>query len=292
MTGFSELDPAVITLWFLAVSAVAMFCNHPCITFLTVIGAVLFFIVIGRKNSVRSHLFFLILFVVLALANPLVSHNGATVLFVMNDNPVTLEALLYGINSSAMIVGVLYLLRSFSAIMTSEKLLYVTGRLSPKLSMIISMAIRFIPLFSRQGQKINDTQKAMGLYKDDNIIDDIKGHLRVFSVVSTWGLENGIITADSMEARGYGVGRRSHMTRFRFTLRDGVFMAVTVALAALCGAAVASKSIYFEFYPVVRSAETGLLGKAGIIAYGLLIFLPLFIETEVKLRWRYLISKT
>ena len=27
-----------------------------------------------------------------------------TVLFVMNDNPVTLEALLYGINSAAMII--------------------------------------------------------------------------------------------------------------------------------------------------------------------------------------------
>ena len=29
--------------------------------------------------------------------NPFVNHNGATVLFIMNDNPITLEALIYGI---------------------------------------------------------------------------------------------------------------------------------------------------------------------------------------------------
>ena len=291
MTGFSELNPAVITLWFLAVSAIAMFCNHPCITFLTLTGSVIFFIIRNKNKHIRSHLFFLMLFVILSLANPLVSHNGATVLFVMNNNPVTLEALLYGINSSAMIVGVLYLLRSFTQIMTSEKLLYVTGRLSPKLSMILSMAIRFIPLFSRQGQKVNDTQKVMGLYKDDNLIDDLKGHMRVFSVVSTWGLENGIITADCMEARGYGTARRTQMSRFSFTLRDLIFMLVSIILVFICAAAVGTKKISFEFYPVIRYSAPDLTGIIGIISYAVLVLMPVFIETEVKLRWNYLKSK-
>ena len=291
MISFSDLNPAVITVWFLSVSAIAMFCNHPVITALTMAGSVLFYIIRNKGGHFRSHLFFLLLFLILSLANPIVSHNGATVLFVMNDNPVTLESLLYGINSSAMIVGVLYLLRSFTQIMTSEKLLYVTGRLSPKLSMILSMAIRFVPLFSKQGQKVNDTQKVLGLYKDDNFIDDLKGHLRVFSIVSTWGLENGIITADSMEARGYGTGRRTQMTRFGFTFSDASVLAASLALTALCAAAIAAGKIAFTFYPKPEAADCGILGIVGFAAYALLVFMPLFIETEVKLRWNYLMSK-
>lgn len=291
MTGFSYLNPAVITVWFLSVSAIAMFCNHPCITFLTLTGSVIFYIMNSKSRKMRSHLFFFILFIVLSLANPFVSHNGATVLFVMNNNPVTLEALLYGINSSAMIVGVLYLLRCFSSIMTSEKLLYVTGRLSPKLSMILSMAVRFVPLFGRQGQKVNDAQKAMGLYKDDNIIDDLKGHLKVFSVVSTWGLENGIITADSMEARGYGTARRTRMTRFRFTKYDAAFLCTSIILALICASAVGTKKIFFEFYPVIRNANMGVHGIVGMIAYAVLVFMPIIIDTEVRLRWKYLTSR-
>jgi len=291
MISFSSLNPAVITVWFLSVSAIAMFCNHPVITILTLTGAVLFYLIRNKGGHLRSHLFFLVLFLILSIANPIVSHNGATVLFVMNNNPVTLESLLYGINSSAMIVGVLYLLRSFTQIMTSEKLLYVTGRLSPKLSMIMSMAIRFVPLFSKQGQKVNDTQKVLGLYKDDNFIDDIKGHIRVFSIVSTWGLENGIITADSMEARGYGTGRRTQMTRFGFTFSDGTVLAASLVLTALCAAAVAAGKISFNFYPRLISSEFGFMGIVGSAAYALLVFMPLLIETEVKLRWNYLMSK-
>ena len=44
-------------------------------------------------------------FLLMAFANPLLVHNGETVLFFMNDNPVTLEAMIYGGMSSLMIVG-------------------------------------------------------------------------------------------------------------------------------------------------------------------------------------------
>ena len=291
MTGFSELNPAVLTVWFMAVAGIAMFCNYPVICIITLIGGFLLFVVRNKREHMKSHFFFFILFAILALANPLVSHNGKTVLFVMNNNPVTLEAFLYGLNSATMIVGVLYIFRSFTQIMTSEKLLYVTGRLSPKLAMIMSMAIRFVPLFSRQGQKISDTQKAMGLYSDDNIMDDISGHMRVFSVISTWALENGIITADSMEARGYGIGKRSQMKRFAFCVRDIVFLAITLSLFAVCCISIAKGCLSFDFYPSVDPLETDILGKCGIIAYVFLISLPLFIETEVSIKWKYLQSK-
>ena len=41
-------------------------------------------------------------------------HNGETVLFVMNDNPITLEATIYGTVSAAAVISVLYRSRSFT----------------------------------------------------------------------------------------------------------------------------------------------------------------------------------
>lgn len=291
MRSFSEFDPVAVTVWFFSVVGVAMFCGHPLIMAVSLAGAVLFFLVRNGTRHGRSHLFFALLFAVLTLANPIVSHNGATVLFVLNDRPVTLEALLYGVNSAAMIVGVLYWFRSLTQIMTSEKILCVAGTVSPKLALVLSMALRAVPMFARRAKQVSDTQKAMGLYSEDNIVDDIRGRMRVFSIIATWALENGIITADSMAARGYGTGRRTQLRRFRFTAADGVFTAVTLGLLGVVAAAIATGALAFEFYPRIDVSVTGTLGICGIIAYAALVLLPVIIETEVSLRWKYLQSK-
>lgn len=291
MRRFEEFDPVAVTVWFFSVTGVAMFCGHPLLMAISLAGAVLFFVVRNGAKHGRSHLFFVLLFAVLALANPLISHNGVTVLFVVNDRPVTLEALLYGVNSAAVIVGVLYWFRLLTQIMTSEKVLCVAGTVSPKLALVMSMALRSVPMFARRAKQVSDSQKAMGLYSEDNIIDDIRGHMRVFSIISTWALENGIVTADSMAARGYGTGRRSQLRRFRFTAADAVLMLVTLALLAVTAAAIAADSLAFTFYPRIDINVNGTLGICGAAAYGALVLLPIFIETEVSLRWRYLQSK-
>ncbi|NLT09501.1 MAG: cobalt transport protein [Ruminococcus sp.] len=291
MRSFSEYNPVVITVYIFSVTGIAMFCNYPLLIGMTFLGGLLYYIVRNGRSHWRSHIFFFMLFIVLAAANPLVSHNGVTILFVMNDNPVTLEALLYGINSAAMIVGVLYWFRNFTQIMTSEKLLYVTGALSPKLSLVLSMSLRFVPMFHRQSENVSDAQKAMGLFKEDNVIDDVRGKMRIFSIIITWALENGIITADSMAARGFGTGKRSHFTNFRFRRGDIIFLLTDLALLGICVAAIAGHFLELDFYPKIKGSEIGAEAIAGAAAYGLLVLLPVIIETEASLRWRYLKSK-
>ncbi|MBR4626274.1 MAG: cobalt transport protein [Ruminococcus sp.] len=291
MRSFQEFNPIVIAVYFFSVTGVAMFSSYPPFMAVSLLGGIALYLVRNGRRHARSHFFFLLLFLILAAANPLMSHNGVTVLFIMNDNPITLEALLYGINSAAMIIGVLYWFRSFTQIMTSEKLLYVAGALSPKLSLILSMAIRFVPLFNRQSKRVKDTQTAMGLFRDDNVVDDIRGRMRIFSILVTWGLENGIITADSMAARGYGTGRRSQMKRFRFRRSDTALLLTTFTLLGMTVAGVMAGGLTFSFYPAVKYGTPGIIGICGIAAYSLLALLPVIIETEVSIKWRYLRSR-
>lgn len=290
MQSFFNFNPIVVAIYFLAVCGISMFCMNPFLLLLSLIGAFVYFITIN-KNGNSSHGFYLLLFAVMALINPMVSHNGVTVLFVFNDSPITMEAIIYGITASAMIIAVLYWFRSFTLIMTSDKLLYIFGKLSPRLALILSMAIRYVPLFTRQAKKINQSQTALGLYREDNVIDRIKGRTRVFSILITWALEGGIITADSMTARGYGNTKRSHFSIFKFQRSDLYLLLSVTLLSALTCISISQGAMSFIFYPAIEISEFSALSLAGYISYGILVLLPTILEAEEKIKWKYLISR-
>ncbi|MBR5365564.1 MAG: energy-coupling factor transporter transmembrane protein EcfT [Clostridia bacterium] len=289
MRSLEDYHPRAVGLYFLAVTGIAVFSMNPVIVAESLFGSLFLYLVRHGLRDGKTHLATLGLFLVLTLVNHVVSHNGVTPLFVVNNNPVTLEALLFGAFTAAMITGTIYWFRSFSEIMTSDKLLCLFGALSPKLALVFSMALRYVPHFRRQSERVNASQRAMGLYKEDNILDAAKGGGRVFSILLTWALENGIITADSMAARGYGLGRRTSYTIFRRRPRDLVFLALSVILAALTVAG--SFRLSHSYYPVFRVDVPDAWGSAGLFAYGLLTLLPSILEIKEAIRWRWYLSK-
>ncbi len=291
MRGFEHYNPIAIAFHMLLAAGIAMFCMNPILLLLSLVGALLLFLIRNGRRQVKSHFAFLGLFVMMALINPLFNHNGKTVLFVLNDSRITLEALIYGVVASGMVIAVLYWFRSFTQIMTSDKLLYLFGKLSPKLALVISMGLRYVPLFQRQAKKINGTQTALGLYKDDNIIDRTRGGIRVFSVMLTWALENGIVTADSMTARGYGVKKRSHFSIFRFRKGDILLLVISLVLGVLTCISLGAGALEVIYYPTFVFAGASPMTYVGYISYALLVLIPIFIETEEKIKWKYLKSK-
>lgn len=288
MCALDSFNPIAAAVYFIAVCAVCVFGMNPVFLFCSLAGAVLTFMLSDNENKAKTNFGLFVLFFVMALINPLVYHNGVTVLFVLNDKPITLEALLYGLCASATAVAVLYWFCVFSSVMTSDKLLYLFGALSPKFALVLSMALRYVPLFARQARKINKSQKALGLYKEDNIVDSIKGGLGTTSALTTWALENGIITADSMAARGYGIGKRSHFSRFSFRGRD--FLLIFASLALFTVSVVGLKKTKCVFYPAFSVRDSS-FGIAGYTAYALLVLLPAVLKLWEVLRWKYLKSK-
>ncbi len=289
MRSFADHNPAAVAVYFLAVAGICMFSMEPVVLMLSLGGALICGLCLRALGSWKTQISLLAVFALAALINPLVSHHGVTVLFVMNHNPVTLEALIYGAAASGMVLAVLWWFRAFTRIMTSDKLLYIFGRLSPKLALMLSMALRYVPLFGRQARLVSQHQKALGLYKEDNLIDSIRGGMRVFSVMVTWVLENGVITADSMTARGYGVGRRSQYAIFRWTAGDTLMVIGTLLLAAVTLLGLADHS--FAYYPSIVSKPYSVRAMMGFAAYGLLTLLPVIIQGKEAVRWQYLKSR-
>ena len=291
MKSIENHNPILTFSYFLAVTLPVMFSMNPVMLMLSLAGALaLFFVKNGIKNA-RSHLLFFALFLVIAFVNPLFQHNGVTVLFVLNGNPITWEAIFYGIMAGLMTVSVLYWFRLLSQMMTSDKYLYIFGRFSAKLALLLSMALRYVPLFGKRMKAIRMSQKAIGLYRDGTLIDKIRGEVRIFSIMVTWALENGIHTADSMEARGYGIGKRTSFAIFRFHLSDGILLSMILVLLGMTLAGLATGAVDFVFYPAIIPHEASVFAVVIYTAYGILALLPTILEMEERIKWHCLRSK-
>ncbi len=293
MSTFSSFHPFVVFSYFAVIIFTTMFTANPVLLLIAILSGVLFYALIEKPAAfLKDGLFYLLLFLIVSITNPLFSHNGATPLFFMNGNAITLEAILSGLRIAVMLIGILYWFKSYSIIITSDKFLYLFGKVLPKLALVFSMAIRFIPLFRNQIRKVSNAQKAMGLYSKDNLPDKFKAGMRVFSVMVTWALENSIETGDSMKARGYELKNKSHYSLFKFTLRDAMLMASIVFLSGIVFFGVICGSMDFAFYPRVEVLKFGAFQYATSIAFGILAFIPFFIEIKEKIKWIYFKSQS
>ena len=272
MKQFSALHPVVLFLYFCAVLGVTMFCLNPAVQLVSLAGALLLFHVADDRTQKRRRFLPLLMIPLGGLINPVFSHHGQTILFFLNNNPVTLQAFYYGLNMGGTACAALFWLSCFSLLMGSDRLLCVFGRVSPKLALMLSLILRFVPLLHRRSVESRQALRAMGLFREDNFFLKLRSRVRVFFAVAASALENGVITADSMEARGYSVGRRTAYSTFRFSATEGVFslpaaVAFGVSLAAV-------PALRVDFYPTVSLHGSLARCVVGLIAFALLCLLP------------------
>lgn len=291
MKKIEQYNPIVCFLYFMLTFALAAFGTDVIIMLISLFSSLILFVLKCKTDAKKRHIFILVLFFITSFINPITNHRGVTPLFVVNDNPITLEAFLYGVCMAGTICGVLYLFLTFSIVMTSEKLIYVFGIVSPKSALLLSMALRYVPLFIEQHKKVKKAQKAMGLFKDGNIVDRFKGNIRVFSIMVTWALENGIVTADSMGARGYSEKKRSAFSFYSFTKADAFYLLITLLLFGIVSFGKIRGVIGTVFYPEFVVAGLNIKSAVVYFSFALLTLMPSICEAEEELKWKYLMSK-
>ncbi len=291
MKAFANIHPLVEMTYFMSVLIVSMFFSHPVLQTEALIGGILFCAALQGKKAARDIGFYLTLFLMVAVTNPLFSHNGVTPLFFLNGNPVTLEAVLYGVLLAVTVIGVLLWCKAYGEIMTSDKFLYLFGKAIPKLSLVLSMALRFIPAYLRQSRRVSRAQKAMGLYSGKSITDRVKNQARVFIAMISWSLENAMETSASMKARGYGKKGRTNFSLFRFYASDGVLLCLCLLLFMIPIMGAACGITRFTFYPRVDKIETTPAAIVVYAAFGMLALLPFILEVKEAIVWNCYRSK-
>jgi energy-coupling factor transport system permease protein len=231
-----------------------------------------------------------LLFISMAIINPAFNHQGVTILaYLPSGNPLTAESVFFGLIASGMVLSVILYFSCFNEIMTSDKLIYIFGKIMPSLALIFSMTLRLVPKFTEQIKAVSKAQKCVGRNSEGaNILKRIKNGLTVFSIMVTWSIENAIETSDSMKSRGFGVSKRTAFSIYSFTRRDKrvIFLILTLAIYVIVG----SMLDVFDFacFPYVKMARISPYAVSVYLAETLLLLLPIIIEVMEHRRWKYI----
>jgi len=191
-----------------------------------------------------------------------------------------------------MIVSVICHFSCYNEVMTSDKFIYLFGKIIPAMSLIISMTLRYVPKFSAQLKVVINAQRCMGRdVSSGGIIKRAKNGLNILSIMITWSLENAIETADSMKSRGYGVPGRTAFSIFTFDKRDRKALVCIMILGIYTLAGNLMGEIDFKFFPSLKTAEVSVFGISVFVAYLLLCVCPIIIEIWEVRKWKALRSK-
>lgn len=288
---FGRCHPLVNFLYFGIVLGFTMFFMNPACLLISLLCALSYYIKLKGSDSVH----FLIKFafpsmLLAALVNPAFNHRGMTILcYLPTGNPLTLESIVYGIAAAVMLAAVLLWFSCFTEIITSDKFVYLFGRVIPALSLVLSMALRFVPHFKAQLNAVREARKAVGADTDDGSVPKkIKSAVSCFSATVTWALENAIDTADSMKSRGYGLKGRTSFSIYTFTERDKyitlwlLFCFVYFLSGALSG------GLYWQYFPDMSGAAVSPLTVSFYAVYGGLCLTPVIIDKREEIRWKSL----
>lgn len=290
-SGFARLHPLVDLTFFVLVLAFAMFLSHPAVQLAGLVCAALFALRCTGRGFGRRMAMLLPLMLLAAIINPLVSHQGVTVLFRFpSGNACTLESVLYGISAAVRLGTAVLWFMGWNAVMTSDKFVYLFGRILPSLSLTLSMGLRFVPRLLRRTREVAQAQK-LARPAERGWLASIRRAGRVVSIVVTWALENALDTADSMKSRGYGLPKRTAFSLFRFTLRDGICLGILAALGGAVLAGSLTGGLKWWYYPAPGGAA-GAQAAVWTAAFVLLAAFPLIFDAKEAIQWRASRSRT
>lgn len=231
------------------------------------------------------------------LLNPLLSGEGETVLFSLPALPlpggrsITLEALCYG---AVMAVRLLAVITAFSLYNTQvhpDKMTALLSRVAWKSALLISLSTRMIPMLARELGSAREVQQMRGVdFSSGNLRRRLQKYGRLLELLLISSLEGSLQTAEAMQARAYGCGRRS--SYFHEPVRPRDYLCFLGSLSALLLAVYARVRGFaaFSFYPRLEhpAAFEPTLFYFALIMFFLL--LPLMTGWGWQ-RWHYLRSK-
>lgn len=271
-----------------------MLSMQPVCLIISAIGAISYYITLKGTKAIGFLLRGVLpVFIITVLINPAFSHEGSTTIcYLPTGNPLTLESIIYGVASGIMMVGILLWFGCFTEVITSDKFVYLFGRIIPALSLLLSMTLRFVPRFTYQLSLVREVQKTLGRDTENgSLIRRIKNAIACFSIVVTWSLENAIETADSMKSRGYGTKKRTAYSIYHFDDRDKnaicflIFCGIFLLSTGLAG------KLFWRYFPSIRGILSDPLTILSELCFIMLCFMPIYLDREEERKWNSLRSK-
>jgi len=291
--AFSDCHPIVNFIFFIGALVMGMCFRHPAFLISSLVLSLVYYGVL-KGNCLKYMVGMSGIFVAISLINPLFSTYGEHVLFTWpGGKPYTFEALCYGMAMAAMFVTILTWYATYNEVMTSDKFLYCFGRLAPSVSLILTMVLRLVPSFQKKAEAIAGARKCIGKSVENGSNKEKVEHgMTIVSSLTSWALEGGIVMADSMRSRGFGTGKRTSFSMYRFGKRDKVLLGLMIVLLSVIIICAFRGGTDVTYLPQIHISgiENGWM-IWGTACYVSFLSIPTAMHIWEDLTWRILRSK-
>jgi energy-coupling factor transport system permease protein len=284
--------PAVTFVLFMSVAGMTIISFHPVNIALSLFFSLVSVIIFNGKKGLKLAVFFCVpLMAITVFLNTFFNNNGVTFLFSVGNLQIMLEGLIYGLCSAGAIAATVMWFSCYSAVMSSEKFLYLFGRAAPSAALLVSLTLEQSNLMRQKLKLIDDGQHSLYGDAEKSLAQKLRLALNKVTVLLSWVMEDSIITADAMNARGFGTGKMTKMRPYIWRFADKTFFITLFVFITLCVASFFKGTIRFDFFPLLDELKPAAAEIVTYIIFFVFYSLPLLAELKEALKWRSYQSK-
>jgi len=286
--GFERCHPAVNLLYFAAVIAGMLTFQHPVFLMISFLCAFVYSVKCNGWRALVFDLALLPLVVAFALYYSSYHHFGVTVLQKnLIGNSLTLESLIYGLVLGISAAGVMIWFSCVYSVFSSDKVVYLFGRVSPRLSLFLAILLRFVPRIKKEARKINTAQRGIGRGANQgNFFRRLHNCLRIFSILVTWAIESLTTASESMQSRGSVLRGRKAFSIYRFDNRDRAYVILLSACLTVTLMGVSLQQTDMQYDPRIVLPSVTPMSYLFYFGYGILCLMPVALELWTEYRFR------
>lgn len=290
---FAQKHPFTGFFFFLCAIIGCFALNSPVFLSVSFVTATVFKLqVSGLKKTLKTFLLALPTVLFIAIVNPLFNHNGNTPFLYINDIPLTVESLVYGLLTGLMLFSSLLWFSNMNSVLNGDKLNYLIGKILPTASLLVSMIFKSINQLKNELGKITMVQKSFGVCTESGTTKErMKSGSAILSSLTSNALEKSVDTAISMRSRGFGLAKRTFFKRQKFTKSDGYLIFVFLVLITAVIALFLTADFQFQVFPEISKLKFDTLNVLTYIIYGAFLLTPTLFNIKEEIRWRNIISK-
>ncbi|WP_292787079.1 energy-coupling factor transporter transmembrane component T [Methanobrevibacter sp.] len=318
----TSIHPGVYLLYYFIMVLFAFIFSDP---YFVVTFLVLLLVLIalqGVSHELKNIMkLFIPLSVLIMILNPLLNRTGAHKIYLWSGFFITYEAIAYGILMSLALLIVILVFSSYNRSVSYQEMLYIFSKKLPIISMIIVMALRFIPLINSRAievQKLNSLKSnGVELEGEDEeridvdafnsnintdynskLVDKLKSNKRIAAIIKeaktlgkimgitvSWSLEESMFTAKSMKARGYNATERTSYLSYKFSNADFAFIALIIVTVGIIIVGLLHGVGMINIYPSIDFRFSNLPFNIYYLAFIVFLLPLIYLEIKERILW-------
>lgn len=289
---FDSYHPTINLIYFVSAIGCTIAFHHPVFLGISYLCAFLYSVKLNGKRSLIFNLCLIPLIFLYALVYSYYNHFGVTNLrrnFIGNE--ITLESVVFGLVIGLTAASVIMFFSCVFTVVSSDKVVYLFGRVSPKLSLFLSVLLRSVPRMKERARRIELSREGIGRgIRQGNPWERLLHGCGLLSILITWTLEDFVESSTSMKCRGYSLKGRTAFSLYRFDNRDRSFVVALFCCLILVSMAITFNQTEILYAPEIVMNRITPLSCFFYGAYALFLLLPMLLQIVGE--WKFKKKRT